>query len=259
MKTVVVTLCDQRYIGKAKQTISEVQSVGKWTGDIVLLAVDFIPDPIPGVEIRHISHINLDALFEAWKLHPIRPMDDNRHHGKVYQWDKLQVFDTWFKRWECVIFLDAGIRVFNDMNAILSLPWKGSFLAPDDSDPYDNGRRFEVQLDLNANPEVTERLFQEFPTSILTRPYFLNCIFMFDTALIDKVSCDDLVNAMNAYPICMCNEMGILNLLFTFKLGVWKPFPQRVGSRYLFGWCEANYRDSPRASDFHFLKYSITG
>jgi hypothetical protein len=186
-------------------------------------------------------------------------MEDNRHLGKLYQWDKLQVFRKEMAAWKRIIFLDAGIRVFNSLEPLLALPWKGSFLAPDDSDPYDNGRRFNVQLDLSANPEVTKRLIQTFSPSILTRPYFLNCMFVFDTALLENVSYDDLVQAMNDYPICMCNEMGILNLLFTFKLEAWKPFPQRVGNRYLFGWSEANYRESPPASAFHFLKYSLTG
>lgn len=258
--TAVVTLCDATYFPKAKRTLQEVREAGGWAGDLVLFAVDFEPEAIPGVTVIPISHLDTSQLVASLKAHPIRPMEDNRHLGKLYQWDKLQVFrKELVAPWKRIVFLDAGIRVFNSLEPLLALPWKGAFLAPDDSDPYDNGRRFGVQLDLSANPGATERLFQDYDRSILTRPYFLNCMFVFDTALLDQVSYEDLVEAMNAYPICMCNEMGILNLLFTFKLGVWRPFPQRVGSRYLFGWSEANYRESPSASSFHFLKYSFTG
>lgn len=257
--TAVVTLCDESYFPKAKRTIQEVREKGGWAGDIVLLAIDFAPEPIPGVQVMCLSHIDTSYLVEQLREHPIRPMDDNRHLGKLYQWDKLQVFRSNMKAWKRIIFLDAGIRVFQSIEPLLNIPWRGSFLAPDDSDPYDNGRRFNIQLDLSANPDAAKQLTDRFPSSILTRPYFLNCMFVFDTALLDQVSFDDLVQAMNDYPICMCNEMGILNLMFTFKLGVWKPFPQRVGNRYLFGWSESNYRESPNASNFHFMKYSFTG
>lgn len=256
--TVVVTLCDSAYFPRATRTLHEVREKGGWAGDCVLIAVDFRPDPIPGVECLVVPHIDTAPLVASLQAHPLRPMEDNRHLGKLYQWDKLQVFRQEFARWRRVIFLDAGIRVFHGIDTLLALPWEGAILAPDDSDPYDNGRRFDVQLDQMANPDAANRLFQEYPRSILTRPYFLNCMFVYDTSLLNQVSFDDMVQAMNTYPICMCNEMGIMNLLFTFKLGVWRPFPQKVGSKYLFGWSESNYREHPTADDFHFMKYSLT-
>ena len=68
----------------------------------------------------------------------------------------------------------------------------------------------------------------------------------------------ELVSMMNAYPFCMCNEMGVMNMMFTLKLGVWKAFPVKVGDTYLFGWNETDFRDSPTWEQFHFLKYSST-
>lgn len=257
MSTVFATLSDQSYFPKALRTIQELRENGKWCGDIVLIAVDFEPE-LSDVIVYKTTHINTDGLLESFKRHPIRPMSDNRHFGKLYQWDKLQVFKTFFRKWERVIFLDAGIRVFDSVQALLDLEWKGRFLAPDDSDPYDNGNRFSVQLDMIANPEVTELLFREYSHEILDKHYFINCIFVFDTALLDKISYQEMEDAMNKYPICMCNEMGIMNLVFCYKLDVWAPFPQRVGDKYLFGWCERNYREQPDWRSFHFIKYSVT-
>jgi len=256
--TVVVTLCDRSYYPKAKRTIRELQVNGRWRGDLVLIAVDFEPEPLPGVDVYRTSHIDTSKLFAQWKEHPIRPMSDNRHHGKIYQWDKLQVFTPYFQAWKRVVFLDAGMRIFDSIQPLLDVPWEGKLLAPDDSDPYDNGVRFRAQLDLDANPDVNVRLFSSYPVSILDEHYFLNCMFVFDTALLDQVSLQELETTMNAYPISMCNEMGILNLIFAYKLRVWKPFPLRAGNKYLFGWSERNYHESPSASSFHFLKYSLT-
>jgi hypothetical protein len=259
MSTVFVTLCDQGYFPKAQRTIRDLRTRGGWDGDVVLIAVDFTPDAFDGVQIHRTSHINTDGLLASFATHPIRPMDDNRHLGKLYQWDKLQVFTPFVRAWERVVFLDAGLRVVDSVQPLLDIEWRGRFVSPDDSDPYDNGHRFRDQLDLTANPAVTDRLLTDYPRSILEGRYFLNCLFVFDTALLDRVTVGELESAMNAYPICLCNEMGIMNLVFTFKLGVWTPLPQRVNGKYVFGWCELNYRERPDWRSFHFLKYPVSG
>jgi len=258
-ETVFVTLCDNSYLGKATRTIQELQTNGRWMGDTVLMTVDFDPDPIPNVEIFPIVHIATDKLVKSFETNPLKPMSDNRHLGKLYQWDKLQVFHSYFRKWKRVVFLDAGLRVFDSVEPLLGVDWEGKFLAPDDADPYDNGARFHLQLDLEANPEVNRKLFSVFPTSILDERYFLNCMFVFDTALLEQVSVEEMERAMNEYPICMCNEMGIMNLFFTFKLRVWNPFPHITPKgKYLFAWSENNYAGTPNWDRFHFVKYSLT-
>ena len=259
MSTVFVTLTDESYYSKAKRTLRELQVHGKWSGDIVLIAVDFNPEQMRGVRIYKTTHIDTGNLLEQSRQHPIQSMPANRHFGKLYQWDKLQVFKTYFKQWDRVVFLDAGLRVFDVVQPLLDLPWEGRLLAPDDSDPYDNGSRFGRQLDLVANPDVTNNLFSKHPRDICQRRYFNNPIFVFDTKLIQgNHTFEHLEETMNAYPIFMCNETGLMNLIFNCKLNVWTPFPQRVGTKYLFAWAENNYQEGPDWGDFHFIKYSLT-
>lgn len=250
-----MTLCDASYFPKARRTIRELQVHGKWLGDIVLLAVDFKPEPIRGVRIRHITHMNTEPLLEQWKTHPIQAMPDNRHYGKIYQWDKLQVFTPYFKQWDRVVFVDAGMRIFDIVQPLLDLPWRHCLLAPDDADPYDNGSRFKRQLDLTANPDATARLLETYGEGILDRRYFNNCIFVFDTQLIDTTTLPRLQKMMVDFPIFLCNETGLMNVAFW---EVWKAFPQRVGTKYLFAWAENNYEEGPDWGDFHFIKYSLT-
>jgi hypothetical protein len=258
MSTVFVTLCDQGYYPKARRTIDELRTRGQWRGDVVLVAVDFKPEPLPNVLVWEVTHVDTSNLVGQLKEHPLRQQADNRHLGKLYQWDKLYAFHECFRRWERVVFLDAGLRVFDSVQPLLDLEWRGKFLAPDDADPYDNGNRFGVQLDFPANPAVAYKLLENFSEDILMERYFLNCMFVYDTQLLNRTSMQEMVDMMNAYPICMCNEMGILNLVFTFKLRVWSAFPQQVGSKYLFGWNESNYRERPDWRSFHFVKYSST-
>lgn len=255
MSTVFVTLCDSRYHPKAVQTIEELRKIGNWTGDVVLIAVDFVPPSVYGCDVLVVNHLDTTALLAHYAKHPIKSGDD-RHRTKLYQWDKFFVFSEYFRKWKRVIFLDAGMRVLDTVSPLLDLPYEGKFLAPDDSDPYDNGRRFRIQVDLDANPEATARLLAEYPKTILEERYFLNCIFVYDTSLLDVVTMDELVDAMNRFPIATCNEMSIMNLILAMKYKVWTPFPQTVGTKYLFGWNEANYTGHVEWAMFHFMKYS---
>ena len=265
-KTVFVTLTDAGYFEKAKKTITELRERGCWKGDIVLITVNFFAGEVSAEFMRThnvqeypVKHINTDNLVVKLRETPIKAMADNRHFGKLTQWDKIYSFSPFFRRWNRVVFLDAGIRVLDSVKPLLDLDCQGKFLAPDDSDPYDNGNRFHCQLDIEANVPVLFELLQEYPQSILEEKYFLNCIYMYDTSILDKFKMEDMEVAMNKYPISLCNEMGIMNLILTFKLAVWKPFPQRTAEgKYLFGWNERNYREAPTWESFHFMKYPAT-
>jgi hypothetical protein len=264
MTTVFVSLTDQGYYPKALRTLEELRrrEAGNWQGDIVLICVDFDPNEEQmkklNIITRRVQHIDHLPLWNTWKNFPIPPMADNRHYAKVTQWDKLEVFSDYFKSWDRVVFLDAGIRVLDSVEHLLALPWEGRFLAPDDSDPYDNGNRFKCQVKLEANPKAKEDFEKEFGTDILNKRYFLNCIFLFDTRLLNaRDAYTTMKSWMYKYPIMACNEMGVLNLYFR---DLWVPFPQKIfdNSKYLFGWSELNYRERPNWQKFCFLKYAST-
>jgi hypothetical protein len=86
---------------------------------------------------------------------------------------------------------------------------------------------------------------------------------MYDTTLLSTITVQELVDTMNKYPICRCNEMTVMNLMITFKHKLWRPFPDFVmsvhGTKRLFGWTEWD-RDYGHTSwrDFCFLKYPST-
>jgi hypothetical protein len=264
--TVFATLTDSSYFEKAKRTIRELWDNGKWRGDIVLITVDFFASTIDpqflktyNIQEYPVNHIHTDTLVAKLRETPIKAMPDNRHFNKLTQWDKFYSFSPFFKRWDRVVFLDAGIRVLDSVKPLLDLPYENSFLAPDDSEPYDNGNRFKCQLDLEANPQVLQELVSDFSQEILDQNYFLNCMYVYDTKILDLFTMKEMEIAMNKYPISLCNEMGIMNLFLNFRLGLWKPFPQRTSeNKYLFGWNERNYRENPTWESFHFMKYPAT-
>lgn len=261
--TAFVTASDIKYFPKAELTISELRNAGQWKGDIVLIAIDFEPSidflNKYKVILHKVTHIDTSYLVEQITKFPLGGSNDNRHLGKLHQWDKLYVFTEYFRKWKRIVFVDAGLRTFDSVDRLVELPCDGCLMAPDDNGPYDKNNRFDCQVRYNANPEAAKRLFTDFSPEILNEHYFLNCIFMFDTALLDLVTFEEMVEAMNKYPICGTNEMTIMNLFFTFKLGVWVEMPQKLRGKYLFGWSELNYRERPTWRDFCFIKYSVTG
>ncbi len=260
--TTFVLVTDSPYFSKAKRTIEDLRWRGKWGGSIVLLAIGFYPSQtwaqFMDVTVRTMPPIDTSELVNAWKKHPIQPMADERHTKKLNQWSKLYVFDTWFKQWARVVYLDAGLRVFNTVKPLLDLEWKGAFLAPDDTLPF-RDKTFACQLDTNANPTVTKCLEALFGTQIYSEPYFMNCMWVYDTSLLDICNIHHLQQGMNEFPICMTNEMALMNLYFTFLHRVWKPFPEKTAEgKYLYGWSELNHSEKPGWQNFHFLKYPVT-
>ncbi len=262
-KTVVVTISDKAYANRAERTIKDIRGRGEWTGDIVFITVDFVPsiDFINKykVTIFPVKHIDVAKLVEAWKDHPIKPMADERHTKKLAQWNKLYVFDKYFKEWNRVVYFDAGLRVVGPLKPLLDLDYKGKLLAPDDCCPGDNGNRFVVQMDWSANPQVTENILKRFGREIVGAHYFLNCMWVYDTDILDICNMLDLEDGMNRYPISLCNEMGIMNLYFTYLHALWRPLPEKTSDgKWLFAWCELNYSGRPDWTNFHFIKYPVT-
>jgi hypothetical protein len=254
MSKVVVSLTDEKYYERAIRTIKDIRFRGEWTGDLVLITVGFNAPKefLDSYQVTpfYVDHIDTSTVVENYKKYPIKPTDDNREFIKLTQWDKFYVFHPFFLKWNTVVFMDAGLRVFNPIRHLTSLDCSGVLMAPI------NNTTFEQINEIGVYPEVDEKLFQEYDRSILTEECFLNCIWMYDTSLINKITMDECVNTMNKYPIWRNNEMSTMNLLFAIKYRVWKPFPQFTenGEKELFGWCEKGRM----WNDFCFIKYPYT-
>ena len=265
MNTVVVTLSDSKDFDRAKRTINDVRTRGKWDGEIVYLTVDFDAPKnfLDFFEVtpRRISRVDTSHIESQYERYPLS-VPDRRHLNKTIQWSKLRVFDHFFFQWKKVIFFDAGLRVLDKISYLDELDCEGKILAPDDAAPYDNEKRFRLMLELDANPEARASFNAEFSPDILNERYFLNCLWVYDTKILNTCDSSHLVEAMNRYPICRCNEMSIMNLLFTMKHRLWVPLPEWAsdGKKRLFGWTEhdRDYGNDKTWRDFCFLKYPFT-
>jgi lipopolysaccharide biosynthesis glycosyltransferase len=175
---------------------------------------------------------------------------------KLNQWEKLHIFDDYFKSWQRVVFLDAGLRVLDDVSYLLSLDYKNKILAPTDG-KHSAYNEFKCQLSYDK-PEQIDSLVAQLGDTILTSNYMLNCIWIYDTSILDLCDKNQLIEAMNNYPFCKTNEMGIMNLLFHFKYHLWEPFPMKASNKkYLFDWCELN-NPNTNWREYCCIKYPVT-
>jgi hypothetical protein len=261
-RTTFVLVTDQTYCNKAIVTINDLRTVGNWHGDIVIITIDF------DLEEAYKSHQNLiekkfPSIDKTHLLKEIGPdgfsNSDKREVNKLNQWEKLHVFDDYFLQWERVVFLDAGLRVLDDVKYVLELAYHNSILAPNDASPnFRSNQIFKYQLSYD-NEEKIELIKKDFGNEIFDSYHMLNCMWVYDTSILKICNKEELIHAMNKYTVCKTNEMGIMNLLFHFKYKLWKEFPSKSSNgKYLFEWCELNHNFYTTWRDYCFIKYSVT-
>jgi hypothetical protein len=160
-------------------------------------------------------------------------------------------------RWKRVVYIDAGLRILDDVKYLLELDYKDAILAPQDG-KNDNPLHFTTQIS-HDNPELVDKLKSEYGTDILKSNHMLNCVWIYDTNILKICNKSRLIEAMNMWPLCKSNEMTIMNLLFHFKYKLWRPFPLNASNnKILFDWCELNSSKNVTWREYCLIKYPVT-
>lgn len=257
--TIFVIVTDFNYFKKAKRTIIDLRTKGNWQKDIVLITIDFnLNDNFK--DFYNISEVKFNQIDKSILLNKIGnngfSNSDKREITKLNQWEKLHVFDNYFMKWNRVVFLDAGLRILDDVKYLLELDYKNKILAPKDG-KYNDYNLFKCQLSYD-NPDIIEKVKTDFGVNILNENYFLNCIWIYDTNILRLCDKNQMIEAMNTYTLCRTNEMGVMNLLLRFKYNLWQPFPLKISSgKFLFDWCELN-NPNTNWRNYFLIKYPIT-
>jgi hypothetical protein len=258
--TVFALVSDSNYFNKAKRTIIDLRTKGNWNGQIVLVTIDFdlnlnFKDFYNIIEVKFPS-IDKTHLLANIGENGFNDTTDKREVNKLNQWEKFNIFDDYFSKWSRVVFLDAGLRVLDDVKYLLELDYKNRLIAPKDGRLYDN-QSFNCQLSYDK-PELIETLKNEFGENILKSNYMLNCMWIYDTNILKLCDKNQLIEAMNKYTFCKTNEMGIMNIILHFKYNLWERMPIKASNdKILFDWCELN-NPNTTWKDYCFIKYPAT-
>lgn len=247
----------------------DLRTTGGWQNQIVFVSVDgcvYDRQIEDGVVVVQFPPIDTRQLVAAIGPDGFPDTTDGRELSKLLQWEKLHVFDVYFKQWDRVVFVDAGLRILDNVGPMLRYIDDNSrvealFWAPNDrgDGPIKQDKGFMCQLS-NRNPALLGVCATEFGFDLESgmQDYFLNCMWIYDTAIDrDGTLKTELVETMNRYPLCKTNEMGVMNMVLHFRRGVWRPFPHQVEGKALFDWCELN-NPGTCWRDYRMVKYSST-
>ena len=258
--TVFALVTDLNYFNKAKRTIIDLRTKGNWHGDIVLITLNFDLNAnfkdFYNVTEKKFTHIDKSILLFKIGQSGFVDTTDKREVNKLNQWEKLHIFDDYFSKWSRVVYLDAGLRLFDDVIHLLEIDYKNKILAPKDGKLYEN-QSFNCQLSYDK-PELIDSLKSEYGELILKSNYMLNCMWIYDTNILKLCDKSQLIEAMNKYTFCKTNEMGIMNILFHFKYNLWEKLPIfNSNGKILFDWCELN-NPNTNWRNYCYIKYPVT-
>jgi hypothetical protein len=258
--TVFALITDNNYFSKAKKTIIDLRSKGRWWGPIVLITIDFNLNEnfkyfYDIIEVKF-PLIDKSNLINKIGQNGFSDTTDKREMLKLNQWEKIHIFDDYFSKWNKVIYLDSGLRVLEDVQYLLEIECNNKILAPNDG--YLGTKFFKDQISYDR-PELIEEFKNEFGDNAFNSNYMLNCVWIYDTNILKICNKDRLIEYMNKYTFCKTNEMGILNILFHFKYKLWEILPEKISTgKNLFDWAETNNNWPLNWKGYCLLKYPVT-
>jgi hypothetical protein len=238
----VVFLCDKAYFHKFIYTCSQLLSNGNYKGKICLVIGDDLNnnsmldhDIIKqnNIIIKYFPNIQFSNDF----LHHQYSIDRPPHwNQKLFQYHKLNLFNTYFKQWDYIFYLDCGITIFSDISPILNEIKENKILAHSDAYPTYEWR-LHNQFDKN-NTEYYGKLSTKHNLSV---DYFQTTILLYDTNIIEENTFTDLYNLMLEYPISITNDQGIIALYFTNIKQLWEQIKTKNDNTFYYDYLSRNY------------------
>ena len=237
----VVFVCDKNYFNKFIYTCNQLITNGKYNGNICLVVGDDLYnnellncDIIKNnnITIKYFPNIQFPKEFLI-KNNTIKT--DGRNLTKKFQWHKLHLFNTFFKKWNYIFYLDCGITIFSDISPIINEITENTLLAHSDAYPtYD--WKLKNQFD-ETNAEYFTKLNNTYNLNI---DYFQTTIMLYDTSIIQTNTYDRLLQLSIEYPISKTNEQGIIALYFTTIYPLFKQIKTHNEFKYFYDYLSRN-------------------
>lgn len=233
-KECVVFVCNKAYFNKFLHTLSLLTTKGNYQGDICLvIGDDLLNDFYLNCQQLKKNHVIVKHFPEVpFPDHFLQAAQGLPRFKKLFQYHKLYVFSTYFKKWDTVFYIDCGMNIESDIRPMLNLREPGILLAHSDSYP-------SFSWKLSGQFKQEEKYFPILSNEYhLDIDYFQTGILLFDTAIIQENTFENLLNLAVKYPISNTNEQGIMALYFTNIIPCWKPLPIRNENTYFYDYCK---------------------
>lgn len=252
----MVLFSNEPYINRALQTILEIRVIGKWDDDIVLMLPESLlnhPQMLLFAEqfrvtLRKVQEVNVHPIIEHWQKYPQNP-DYGYVMVREFMYHKFQVFDTFFKKWDIIFYLDSGAKIQGDLNRMkAACEPNGCYYAHSDAYPtYEWKLSTQFCFDMmTKEEEVAIKQIYKFDCD-----YFQGTMCIYDTKIIEEDTVSRLYELALKYPITRRMDQGILNLYFLCERNLWKQIPVKDSQGFLYDYHE---REGCQRGDYLILK-----
>jgi hypothetical protein len=234
----VTFLSDAKYFDKFVETCTQLIQRGQYLAtrggsgsssdqrrDICLI----IDDSLHELEIY--NHPFLLENKIVVKYFPNIKFSDNFHsiarhcdrYNKIIQYHKFYLFDQFFKKWDYIFYMDAGMQIKSPIQPILDVLKPDCFYAHSDS--Y-HEYKWALERQFFNIGGYLEKLRQHMDLNI---DYFQTTILIFDTRkyIRDNVV-ERLIDLTEEFPNSNTNEQGIMSIYFS---KVWQQIPMFVPNK----------------------------
>lgn len=237
-----VFVTNKAYFHKFIRTCTQLVTSGNYKGDICLvIGNDLLNHPLlehallkdHSVIIKHFPDLEFTQEILDLQLKIDRKKEWN---GKLFQFHKFYLFSTYFKKWNYIFYIDAGMWIFSDVMPLVHQKKEMTLLAHSDAYPD-----YVWKLDHQFDKTMTERFHDLSSKYNLNIDYFQTSLMVYDTAIIEEDTMDNILQLFLEYPICITNDQGIIALYFTNI----KPFFKQIqigdgGDRYYYDYLARN-------------------
>ncbi|MEI8300521.1 MAG: hypothetical protein WCG10_02770 [Chlamydiota bacterium] len=229
----VVFVSNQKYFPRFLESLEQLVTKGNYHGDICLvIGDDLLSNKLlrhrllirNHVIIKHFPDLPFSQVFLEFAKQAPHPFNE-----KLFQYHKLYLFDTYFKQWDTIFYIDSGMKIYRDIQPILNAKKQNKLLAHSDAYP---SYEWKLGIQFNANfPEIFSELSRTYNLDI---DYFQTTTMLYDTNIIQKDTFQNLYNLTLRYPISRTNDQGIIALYFTNIVSVWEQLPIRNEETFFY-------------------------
>jgi hypothetical protein len=242
-KECVVFVSNQQYFPKFIQTLEQLVTKGNYHGDICLVIGDdlFSHHPLNNplmltnhVIVKHFPNLIFPEQFLHFVKKAPHPFCD-----KLFQYHKLYLFDSYFKQWETILYIDSGMTIHRDIRPLLNTRKPNKLLAHSDAYPT-----YERRLYDQFNPKFPKHFSRLTKQYNLNIDYFQTTMMLYGTRFIQEDTFRNLYNLTLRHPISATNDQGIIALYFTNIVPVWEQIPIRDEETFFYDWCQRERSES---------------
>jgi len=237
----VVFICNKAYFNKFIYTCNQLITNGQYKDQICLVVGDDLNnDKLLDCDIIKNNNIIIKYFPDIQFPNDFLSINNNinsdgRHLTKKFQWHKLHLFNTFFRQWNSIFYLDCGITIFSDISPIINEVTENTLLAHSDAYPS-----YEWKLHQQFDKTNTEYFIKLNNTYNLNIDYFQTTMMLYDTKIIQHDTYDKLFKLSLEYPISRTNEQAIISLYFTTIQPLYKQIKTHDKHIYFYDYLSRN-------------------